>query len=61
MFFDNKQPNLGIPGLFYELMKMQEEKIRQTMEELAVTQDELRRREETYIARIEELESKVKW
>ncbi len=42
-----------------ELMKMQEEEMRQNMEELAATQEELKRRENDYIARIQELEQNI--
>lgn len=42
-----------------ELMKMQEEEMRQNMEELAATQEEMRRREDGYIEKIKELENKI--
>ncbi|MFN0050342.1 MAG: HAMP domain-containing protein [Cytophagales bacterium] len=42
-----------------ELMKMQEEGMRQNMEELAATQEEMNRKEDELLARIKELEEQV--
>jgi predicted transcriptional regulator len=38
-------------------MRSQEEEMRQNMEELSATQEEMQRKEQEYIARIERLES----
>ncbi len=42
------------------MLKAQEEEMRQNMEELAATQEEISRKESDYINRIAELEEKVK-